>query len=436
MRRLTLARIRGSRPRSPSPRPQRAAPRSTRAATSTRGSRSVALSGKVHARVVLPRGLRRQSARGAIPSSTSCTACRRTPTAVPRQRLDRRRARTRRPGDPRAPAGRAQRRHAIPSTSNWGAGRNWETYVADGAAAVHRRALPHDPLARRAARSSASQPAATARRSWVCTISARSRVIESWSGYFHPTDPTGTRPLCARAGARARTPLGDLARVERRRRRSSRSTSAGATRGSSPRTSSSTRELAGDARAARVRRSTAARTRRSLWQTHAVGLAAARAAASRARHALIKRLSHRVLLIDGCSVVQPSALTHRPGSAPGRRAGARHSPRFVAVGLIGAYRYVDNYWLYRGFPPPHDASFVRVRGHDHSASTSRAPRSADGGSRSTSISRPATRAHPRRRYPVALSPARRSRDGPARSSRPCVWASSRMSSSRFTARSR
>ena len=35
---------------------------------------------------------------------------------------------------------------------------------------------------------------------------------------------------------------------------------------------------------------------------------------------------------------------------------------FVAVGLIGAYRYVDNYWLYRGFAPPHDAPFVRVAG--------------------------------------------------------------------------
>ncbi len=35
---------------------------------------------------------------------------------------------------------------------------------------------------------------------------------------------------------------------------------------------------------------------------------------------------------------------------------------FLAVGLIGAYRYVDNYWVYRGFAPPHDAAFVKVRG--------------------------------------------------------------------------
>jgi len=35
---------------------------------------------------------------------------------------------------------------------------------------------------------------------------------------------------------------------------------------------------------------------------------------------------------------------------------------FVAVGLYGAYRYVDNYWLYRGFAPPRDPAFVKSRG--------------------------------------------------------------------------
>jgi enterochelin esterase-like enzyme len=34
----------------------------------------------------------------------------------------------------------------------------------------------------------------------------------------------------------------------------------------------------------------------------------------------------------------------------------------VAVGLVGVYRYVGNYWLYRGFAPPRDAGYVRVRG--------------------------------------------------------------------------
>jgi len=35
---------------------------------------------------------------------------------------------------------------------------------------------------------------------------------------------------------------------------------------------------------------------------------------------------------------------------------------FVAGGLIRLYRYVDSYWLYRGFPPPHDPTFVKQEG--------------------------------------------------------------------------
>jgi enterochelin esterase-like enzyme len=35
---------------------------------------------------------------------------------------------------------------------------------------------------------------------------------------------------------------------------------------------------------------------------------------------------------------------------------------FVAIGLLGAYRYLDNYWLYRGFAPPRDASYVKSKG--------------------------------------------------------------------------
>jgi enterochelin esterase-like enzyme len=35
---------------------------------------------------------------------------------------------------------------------------------------------------------------------------------------------------------------------------------------------------------------------------------------------------------------------------------------FLAVGAAGAYRYVDDYWLYRGFAKPHDAAYVHLRG--------------------------------------------------------------------------
>jgi enterochelin esterase-like enzyme len=35
---------------------------------------------------------------------------------------------------------------------------------------------------------------------------------------------------------------------------------------------------------------------------------------------------------------------------------------FLTVGLVGTYRYVDNFWLYRGFAPPRDPAFVHVHG--------------------------------------------------------------------------
>ena len=35
---------------------------------------------------------------------------------------------------------------------------------------------------------------------------------------------------------------------------------------------------------------------------------------------------------------------------------------FLGVGLLGLYRYLDSFWLYRGFPPPHDPSFVQQAG--------------------------------------------------------------------------
>jgi len=35
---------------------------------------------------------------------------------------------------------------------------------------------------------------------------------------------------------------------------------------------------------------------------------------------------------------------------------------FLAVGFVGIDRYGRNYWLYRGFPPPHDPAFVTSKG--------------------------------------------------------------------------
>src|SRR5438132_2836247 len=35
---------------------------------------------------------------------------------------------------------------------------------------------------------------------------------------------------------------------------------------------------------------------------------------------------------------------------------------FVAVGFVGVDRYGNNYWLYRGFPPPRDPAYVTQTG--------------------------------------------------------------------------
>jgi enterochelin esterase-like enzyme len=35
---------------------------------------------------------------------------------------------------------------------------------------------------------------------------------------------------------------------------------------------------------------------------------------------------------------------------------------FIAVGFVGVNRYGTNYWLYRGFPPPHDPAYVTQSG--------------------------------------------------------------------------
>jgi S-formylglutathione hydrolase FrmB len=51
-----------------------------------------------------------------------------------------------------------------------------------------------------------------------------------------------------------------------------------------------------------------------------------------------------------------------PARRPWLLAGAAALAAFLAVGALGVYRYVDNYWLYRGFAPPRDPAYVRERG--------------------------------------------------------------------------
>jgi enterochelin esterase-like enzyme len=72
---------------------------------------------------------------------------------------------------------------------------------------------------------------------------------------------------------------------------------------------------------------------------------------------------------------------------------------FVAIGAVGVYRYLDNYWVYRGFAPPHDAPFVHVRG---TAVRMYVTSAALGGRRQPVdvYLPPGYAMHPHRRYPV------------------------------------
>jgi enterochelin esterase-like enzyme len=73
---------------------------------------------------------------------------------------------------------------------------------------------------------------------------------------------------------------------------------------------------------------------------------------------------------------------------------------FLSVGAFGSYRYVENYWAYRGFAPPHDAAFVKVRG---TATRFDVTSPALGGRRQPVdvYLPPGYVTHPHRRYPVA-----------------------------------
>src|SRR5207244_12514089 len=72
---------------------------------------------------------------------------------------------------------------------------------------------------------------------------------------------------------------------------------------------------------------------------------------------------------------------------------------FIAVGFVGVDRYGTNYWLYRGFPPPHDPAFVTQRGSvEHISVASQAL-----GGRSQQVYvylPPGYPRHPAKRYPV------------------------------------
>jgi len=66
---------------------------------------------------------------------------------------------------------------------------------------------------------------------------------------------------------------------------------------------------------------------------------------------------------NGLGELSSSLRLHRgPGGWLWRVAAATAVLALLAVGLVGSYRYLDNFWLYRGFAPPKDPAFVHELG--------------------------------------------------------------------------
>ncbi len=97
-------------------------------------------------------------------------------------------------------------------------------------------------------------------------------------------------------------------------------------------------------------------------------------------------------------------MSMQAGEAPGRRRRGRLSvlaalAAFLAVGAAGTARYLQGFWLYRGFPPPRDPAFVSARGTSERFYVS----SVAVGGRHQPVDvylPPGYRSHADRRYPV------------------------------------
>jgi S-formylglutathione hydrolase FrmB len=103
-----------------------------------------------------------------------------------------------------------------PEYLNWGAGRRWETFISEELVRyvdTHFRTI-RSRRARAIVGLSAGGYGAT-----ILGLHhlGRFSVIESWSGYFHPTDPTGTMPLARGPAANAHRLIDNLRADERSR---------------------------------------------------------------------------------------------------------------------------------------------------------------------------------------------------------------------------
>ncbi len=168
---------------------------------------SIALKGEVHARVILPAGYDDKPARRypvvyflhGLPAGS---------TAYLGNSWLARAMQAAGPAILVVPQG-ARDSDTDPEYLNWGAGRDWETYIADE--------VPHDIDAHfrtiRAARGRALVGVSAG--GYGATLVGLHHpnvfsVIESWSGYFHATDPTGTRPLARGPAANVHTLVHDI----------------------------------------------------------------------------------------------------------------------------------------------------------------------------------------------------------------------------------
>jgi enterochelin esterase-like enzyme len=103
----------------------------------------------------------------------------------------------------------AREKDSDPEYLNWGANRNWETFIAEE---LPKFVDAHfDTIANRSGRaivgvSAGGYGATVLGLHHLGTFS----VIESWSGYFHPTDPTGTKALARGPATSAHTLIANL----------------------------------------------------------------------------------------------------------------------------------------------------------------------------------------------------------------------------------
>jgi putative tributyrin esterase len=175
--------------------------------------RSVALAGDVHATVVLPPGYDTSGKR--YPVVYFLHGLPAPPTAYQDVGwLEDALARVGRPAILVQPQG-ARAGESDPEYLDWGKGRDWEGYIANEVPAyvdAHFRTI-RSRYGRALVGLSAGGYGAVALG---FNHVDRFAVIESWSGYFHPTDPTGVHPLATAARNNVHTLIGRFRAYQQR----------------------------------------------------------------------------------------------------------------------------------------------------------------------------------------------------------------------------